>query len=182
MFEEARLLGSTERRIIVETRKGTRLPNLIELEPGEPERRRYELLLKKYGRNWTERKPATGGYNCAGAVWASRRTALLETESWKTVLREDGYRRLDEDEGPMVGDLVLYVEKETGEFWHVGCVMELRQGVTPDSPLIPRVLSKWDSVSGEVLHNVDDVPYGQQGFSVTKEYWTDRPSVSGSIP
>jgi hypothetical protein len=181
MFEEARLLGPTERSIVVETRKGARLPNLIEVEPGEHERRRYGLLLDKYGRNWTPRKPATGGYNCAGHVWASRRTALLEPESWKTVLEDDGYRRLDEGEEPMVGDLVLYVERKTREFLHVGCVMELQPGVAPGSPPVPRVLSKWNSTSGEVLHNVMDVPYGQQGFSVIAEYWTDRLSMSGGI-
>ena len=178
MFEEARLLGPTERSIIVETRKGTRLPNLIEVEPGEQQRRRYELLVKEYGRNWIARKPPTGGYNCAGHVWASRRTALLEPESWKRVLDDDGYRPLNENENPMVGDLVLYVDREKQEFLHVGCVVELQRGIGDGSPPIPRVLSKWDSTSGEVLHNVMDVFYGQKGFSLLVEYWTDRPSMS----
>ena len=78
MFEELRLLGSTEKSIVVQTRKGTPIDNLVEIEPGEAEGRRYRLLLEKYGRHWEERKPATGVYNCAGHVWAS--PAHLDSE------------------------------------------------------------------------------------------------------
>ena len=92
MFEELKLLGPTESSIVVQTRKGTPIENLVELEPGEPEGRRYQLLLQRFGQSWKERKPACGVYNCAGHVWASRRTSVLKSEAWQTILEEDGYR------------------------------------------------------------------------------------------
>ncbi|MBN1591187.1 MAG: hypothetical protein JW888_16865 [Pirellulales bacterium] len=137
------------------------------------------MLLEKYGKNWTRRKPAVGGYNCAGHVWASRRTAILETEHWKTILRDDGYRRLAGTEEPHVGDLILYVDKADDkaddDYLHVAQIVELREGVTATSPQVPWVLSKWDSTSGEAIHNAYDVPYGRQEFTIDREYWTDRP-------
>jgi hypothetical protein len=178
MFEELRLLGPTERSIIVQTRQGTSIENVIELTPAAPERRRYSLLLERFGANWWERKPATGVYNCAGHVWASRRTAILKPECWRVILKEDGYRSLSSlplAETPVVGDLVLYADTETGEYIHVGMIMEMRKGMSPESPRIPWVLSKWNSTSGEVMHYVHDVPYGKQHILTTTEYWTDRP-------
>jgi hypothetical protein len=175
MFEELKLLGSTERSIVVETRKGTRIENLLELEPGDMERRRYQLLLDRCGQNWRERKPATGAYNCAGHVWASRRTSILKPVCWQTILEEDGYRSLQDAETPVTGDLVLYADEEAGEYLHVGMIMEMREGISRDAPKIPWVLSKWNSTSGEVMHHVHDVPYGHQGITFKTDYWTDRP-------
>jgi len=175
MFEEARLLGRTERSIIVQTRKGTNIRNLIEPEPGIQQRRIYEALLRKYGRNWKRRKPATGVYNCAGHVWASRRTALLEPMDWKVILEEDGYRQLADAEPPLPGDLAVYVDTVNTEILHVARVLEIREGVSAGSSTIPWVLSKWSSTSGEAMHLAHDVPYGNQGFSLKTEYWTDRP-------
>ena len=175
MFEELKLLGSTEKSIVVQTRMGTSLENLVELDPGETGRRRYDLLLKRFGAQWRQRKPATGVYNCAGHVWASRRTSILKPECWRVILKEDGYQSLQHAEMPVTGDLVLYVDKETAESIHVGMIMEMREGVSPESPKIPWVLSKWNSTSGEVMHHVHDVPYGRQEMPTKIEYWTDRP-------
>ncbi|MBN1590373.1 MAG: hypothetical protein JW888_12735 [Pirellulales bacterium] len=171
MFEQARFLGPTESSIVVQTRAGTDIPNLVEVKPGYREIQLYGLLLKRFGANWIERKPASGVYNCAGHVWASRRTAILETKHWNTILRDDGYRKLAETEQPRVGDLVLYIDNVHGDYLHVGQVVELREGVSPTSPHVPWVLSKWNSTSGETLHSAYDAPYEQ----MRQEYWTDRP-------
>jgi hypothetical protein len=176
MFEEIRLLGPTERSIIVQTREGTSIENLVELAPAETEQRRYSLLLERFGAHWRERTPATGFYNCAGHVWASRRTAILKPECWQIILKEDGYRSLPAAETPVTGDLVLYADAKGGEYIHVGMVMDTREGILPGSPTIPWVLSKWNSTSGEVMHYVGDVPYGKQGIPTKTEYWTDRAS------
>jgi hypothetical protein len=176
MFEEAQLLGSTERSIVVQTRRGREVKNLIELEPGEREQRKYERLFKQYGRYWVRRKPASGVYNCAGHVWASRRTAIFEESAWEMILQDDAYRKLPSGEQPMPGDLVIYRDSNVG-FLHVGMILELRSGITQESSRIPWVLSKWDSTSGEVLHHVQDVPFNQQHFTFLWEYWSDR-SVS----
>jgi hypothetical protein len=176
MFEELRLLGSTERSIIVQTRMATSIENLIELSPGETERRRYDRLLERFGANWRLRKPATGVYNCAGHVWASRRTSVLKTECWRTILNEDGYRPLGVMETPVAGDLVLYANEDDRDYLHVGMILEVQDGISRESPKIPWVLSKWNSTSGEVMHSVYDVPYGKQGIRAKIEYWTDRPA------
>jgi len=177
MFEEARLLGPTERSVVVQTRQGTNIKNLIELEPGPGERATYQRFVAKFGKNWVPRKSPTGIYNCAGHVWASRRTAILEEDQWRLILREDGYRRLGEHEEPAPDDLALYVDVDArGEaLLHVARVLGLCRGVAPDSRRIPWVVSKWNSTSGEAMHHVHDVPYGRQEFHFRMEYWTDRP-------
>jgi hypothetical protein len=175
VFEEARLLGPTERSIIVQTREGTNITNVIEPAPGNQQRQLYLALLQRYGSNWEERKRATGGYNCAGHIWASRRTALLDPEEWRVILREDGYRQLSNGELRAPGDLVLYIEQRTDEILHVARIVWLRQGVVPNAQRIPWVLSKWNSTSGEVLHSAYDVPYEDQKIPVRMEWWCDRP-------
>ena len=175
MFEELKLLGSTERSIVVQTRKGTSVENLIEADPGETGRRRYRLLLERFGQHWRERTPAIGVYNCAGHVWASRRTSILADDVWRTVLREDEYRSLSDAETPVAGDLALYVDDESGQYLHVGMILEMGDGIAPESPKIPRILSKLNSAFGEIVHYERDLPYGKQGISARVEYWTDRP-------
>ena len=175
MFEELRLLGPTDQSIVVQTRKGSNIKNIVEIEPGPEHRRRYQLLLDRHGKNWRPRKPPTGGYNCAGHVWASRRTAILEDDQWRLILADDGYRRLSEGEQPLPDDLVLYVDADSSGFLHVARVLELKPGIGPDSRPLPWVLSKWDSISGEVMHFERDVNHLHQRFRVRTEYWTDRP-------
>lgn len=175
MFEELKLLGPTEKSIVVQTRKGTSIDNLIEIEPGKAERRKYQLLLELCGKDWIKRKPATGVYNCAGHVWASRRTSILKAEAWRTIFHEDGYRRLSDVEEPVAGDLVLYAD-EKKEYLHVGMILEMRNGISPELPNIPWVLSKWNSTSGEVMHSCYDTPYPRYDIHAKIEYWTDRPT------
>lgn len=181
MFEEARILGAGERSIVVQTRMGTNISNVIEPEPGFQQRQFYRALLQKYGQNWEERKPATGGYNCAGHIWASRRTALLDPAEWRVILREDGYRRLSNGERKAPGDLVLYVEQGSHEILHVGTILRLRPGVAQNAGQIPWVLSKWDSKSGEVIHNAYEVPYEAQGIPFRIEWWSDRPVAAEKV-
>ena len=174
MFEEARLLGPTERSIALQTRGGTDLSNVIEPEPTPQQHRQYRDLFQKHGGNWVERKPATGGYNCAGHVWASRRTSLTDPAQWRLILREDGYRPLPEAEEPVSDDLVVYVNQADDEIIHVARIVELRQGVAPGAARIPWMVSRWGPVAGEAMHFRDDVPYHRLGFSLRIEYWTDR--------
>ena len=174
MFQEAALLGPAERSIVVQTRKGTNLKNAIQPEPGYQQRQFYQALLGEYGAGWEQRKPATGVYNCAGHVWASRRTALLDPTEWRIILDEDDYRRIGENETPSPGDLALYIDKIDGEILHVARVLELRAGVAAHARRMPWLLSKWNASSGEVMHFAHDVPYGTQGIPFEIEYWTDR--------
>ena len=177
MFEELKLLGSTERSIVVQTRKGTPVENLVEVDPGETGRQRYRLLLERFGQQWRQRTPAVGVYNCAGHVWASRRTSILADGAWRMILQEDEYRSLSDAESPVAGDLALYVDNENGQYLHVGMILEIADGILPESPKIAKILSKLNSAFGEVVHYERDLPYGKQGISARIEYWTDRPRM-----
>lgn len=141
MFEEAQLLGPTERSIVVQTGRGREVKNLIELEPGERERKRYERLFQVHGQFWVQRKPPTGVYNCAGHVWASRRTTILDEDAWFMILEDDGYRRLEANEPPIPGDLVLYRDPQVG-LLHVGMIVSTERGLTDQSPRIPWVIEQ----------------------------------------
>lgn len=173
------------RGIALQARDGWDIPNEVAPEPTEADFRKFDLLLKKFAGRWEVRKPPSGRYNCAGHVFANRRTALFGggggppfEELVGEVLKRDGYRRL----GPavadpaLVSDVVLYwmpdVSRRT--LLHVGVVCELRKMVgVGDTPGVPHVLSKWDGGSGECFHHFRHVPYDEGDYSV--EFWTDRP-------
>ena len=93
MFEAERLLGDTTRAIVVQTRLGTPIVNEITVDPIPRQIEQFRELLDKH-RRWEMRKPPTGGYNCAGHVWASRRTAVCDELDIQTlrILEDDGYR------------------------------------------------------------------------------------------
>lgn len=171
MFELQRLQGPNQFQIALQTRRGRDIDNSVGPELTEAHHRRYAALLEQNGRNWQQRKPPSAGYNCAGHIWASRRTCIYEETEWKKILEDDGYRRTDR---PMQDDVVIYVDPKVGVL-HVGRIIELR-GVTETPPRIPWVVSKWSDWSGEVVHHVKDVPFAGQGFDLTIECWTDRPN------
>jgi len=137
--------------------------------------RKLRLLIERCGANWQERKPPAGEYNCAGLVWASRRTAIYEPGLWLRIIEEDTYRLLTPVEEPLPGDVAAYIDVERDEMLHVGRVVDLRpafQGGT----LIPWILSKWSDVAGEYFHSFRDHPYDMLGFKVRIAFYTDRPA------
>ncbi len=108
------------------TRGRTPIRNVIGLEKVTwGQQKKFEGMCKEYG--WEVRRGPTGVYNCAGHVWASRRTAIHETEDIEAILRDDGYRVLEQKESPRPGDLVLYRLADTDEPFHVGQVIEMRE-------------------------------------------------------
>ena len=176
MFEVAASLGNTEKSIALATRKGRAIQNFVELHPPPAHSiRQYELLVRKHGSRWRERKPPTGWYNCAGHVWASRRTAIFEPEEYVAIIADDGYHRLDPNEPVVVGDIAVYVDLDSGdEILHVGRVFGTGPGIAEGSKPIPLVISKWNSTCGESLHEAHDVPYNKD-FNLEVRYFTDRP-------
>ncbi len=175
MFESLLLFGTTRRDIILHTRLRREIPNEIGPGPTPQHLLRFQSLLRRYP-SWVLRKPASGGYNCAGHVWASRRTAIYDRfeESVRSILKDDGYRSLGKQGQEKQGDVVVYWDGDRHEnILHVGIVSELREGITPQSPKLPWILSKWDDTSGEVLHHYNQVPWNEADYVL--EFWTDRP-------
>lgn len=170
--------GIDDRSIVVQTRRGTPIDNFVGPRASVQCHNFFGLLCRKHGANWKPRKPATGGYNCAGMVWASRRACLPSWQSWKTIVDEDGYRQIGDGEQLHVGDIVVYVRKADEEWVHVARVCELLRlsfGEGEGSP-IPRVLSKWSPTLGESIHALSDVFLNGEPFEAFQALiFTDRP-------
>jgi hypothetical protein len=158
MFEVARFTGTPRRKIVVQTHRGTELENYIAPPPSFQAANFYAAKRKQHP-GWMQRKPATGTYNCAGMVWASRRTTLPEPSDWRKVLQDDGYRKLQRWERACFGDVVVYSRKEYTEILHVALVFSITRinESDPESSVVIRALSKWDNQSGEDIHALDDL-------------------------
>ena len=167
MLQLANVVGTPERSIIVETKVGARIANYQAPPPGTRERDAYTRLRGSHP-FWRNRRPAYGLCNCYGLVWATRRTAIEDSQVPK-ILNDDGYRRLTQDETPMPGDVVEYVNDAIGRL-HVGLVVDSGSDVNPPQPVI---LSKWSDYLGEDIHRVRDVHFGR-GLDHEIHYWTDR--------
>ena len=171
MFENLPFFGTRERKIALQTRLGTPIENMQTAEPHEQNIRMFGLISAKH--NWTLRKEACGMYNCFGLIWAARRTGIYDLKEIETILKDDGYRKLSEDEKPLYGDIALYLfPPPKVEIWHAGLVCELR-GLIDLDIAVPWVLSKFGPVYGEALHEAIDVPNPEEGCGL--EFWTDRP-------
>jgi hypothetical protein len=173
MFDDLKILGSTERSIKLQTRLGRDIPNVIDPAPTVEQIAKFGRLVQKHP-GWTVRREPAGGYNCVGHVWACRRTGIFDDleAQIRHIQSDDGYRSIEQDE-VMLGDLVSYWETLAGgtrRFIHVAQVVELRV-MAGSSLKLPWVLSKLDATSGEVFHHFRDVAYDCDYL----EYWSDRP-------
>lgn len=181
MFEEQRLAGLGDKSICVETRLRTRIDNVITPEADKKARLYYQRVKNKFGKQWVNRKPATGGYNCFGMLFASRRTFITDEGEGdvECILKEDGYRQLSDQNEVVTGDIVLYREKTTRSIYHVCVVthvasLQLLHGDRSSNTRggIIYALSKWSGECGEDEHHVEHHCWKE--CDVEMEYWTDR--------
>lgn len=172
MFEEQKFLGPDIKSIRLDTSRGVEILNQIELPPNLQCIKREELWIKKFGTNWITRTNPRGVYNCAGLVWASRRTSILKNSEWGKIYEHDKYRKLN-NEPPQPGDLAIYTDDKVG-YLHVGLVIRIEPGIVSNSELFHRIISKWNSCSGEYIHYPPDVPFKDNFPDYVLEYWTDR--------
>ncbi len=176
MFNNVRLFGTPMAEALpLATRLRRPIRNVVGLEAVTyVQAEKFRRMCQSFG--WEVRRGPTGIYNCFGHVWASRRTGIYETPEIEAILKDDGYRLLEQKESPRLGDLVLYRLVDTAEVFHVGEVIEMRElkGMS-GTRKIPVILSKLDASSGEVFHFVEHVPYEKQGLPYRYEFRTDRP-------
>ncbi len=153
------------------TRQGTHIPNERRLEQA-PARLRAAINIWTGAYREIRLRSATGIYNCMGLVLASRRTWVypdgVSRGQLRTVLEEDGYRRLAGPAEVQIGDVVLYHRGE--EISHIAVVIEIHPVVATASWQIT-VVSQWGA-DGEYIHPLEDVP--QDRLGAPSEYWTDR--------
>ncbi len=171
MFGLSELIGSPQNEIPLVTSKGNQIGNAqgANVSAGRISAFR-DMCARRI--NWNFRRDSYGLYNCAGMIWASRRTGISQNEDWLKILRDDGYGlTLD----PVLDDLVLYRDSVDRSYLHVGRIVGIAPGVSESSPKIPIVLSKWGHDLGECVHFAHD--HGiDNSYNVTLEFWTDRPN------
>ena len=169
MFEQHRLVGDTRIRLRLDTKERNPIKNEVAPRPNSQALRKDASLWQKNADLWQRRAEPRGVYNCAGLVWAARRTAIYADAEWNQILEEDGYRELGGVDDVSIGDIAVYAAMGAGGYLHVGVVIATDE-ISPMGRPMPRILSKWDDTSGEYLHLVPNVPF--EDWKVT--YWTDR--------
>lgn len=157
-------LGTPETTIRLQTRNGADIKNAQAAGPDFRAREDYRRL-RSARTAWVPRKAPSGGYNCFGLLWASRRTSIYDDDQVDLILRDDGYRRTDASRA-VVGDIVLY-RSSLNTLLHGGLIVRI-EFVGKQAVLF--VLSKWNDCYGEDIHQSLDVPW--EDF--TCEVWTDR--------
>lgn len=181
-FDEARKRGTPiDQPLTFQTKKGRKIELFTQGKPAPRYMiKTYQELAAKHG--WQSRKPLTHGYNCAGHVLAVRRGEVEMTDV-PAILAEDDYRKLSPGETPAPGDVVTYTDLRDKTMLHIGLIVQMRpllSGLSKGNS--PQILSKMDAGSGEYLHEVEAVHYGNKGRDYEVDYWTDRPLLSCPCP
>lgn len=165
------------------THLGTSIPNetsgpVLKLSLGR--QKSEEAFVNK----WDRLRTPTAGYNCFGHVFASRRTAIYSPDI-DQILFEDGYSRIDDPAAFRVDDIVVYYDSRGAT--HVARIVELRTGSLLDSPsqhsiTIPWVQSKFDDVSGEYLHALEDYRWDIKPSEIKSRVYRPRGAVPSRVP
>ena len=144
-----------ERILELETAQGRKISNaqnLIAMESKQVFDCR-ESFKKKYPSMIERTSSPTGMYNCHGMVFAARRTQIIDAQTIRDILADDGYKKIPSN-SVLPGDIVLYLSPD-GDIEHSGIVV-----AKPEASLVgqPMVISKWGPFT-EVLHPAYQSPY-----------------------
>jgi hypothetical protein len=156
------------------SRGRNQIENEVAPAPGPKKVAEFAALRKKHGQNWRVIREPYGRCNCAGMIWASRRTAIYEQSAWDLIFKDDQYRIIQETE-VVEGDLAVY-ESPLAKIrhLHVGLVIG-RDVLFGLNGQVPLVLSKFSDTSGEIVHKANDIiAIFPSEFGVQLKYWTDR--------
>lgn len=152
------------------TRLGNWIPNERRREH-PPERLKQALADWKAAHPFIQLRSLTATYNCAGMVFANRRT-VIAIQNVPPILEDDGFREISFTEAAL-GDIIVYFIAGGLEHAHVGLVA--RQDNLPvrqESDLT--ILSQWGA-DGEYLHRPADVP---NSYGSVRRYFSDRVVIS----
>lgn len=155
MFEKFLLFPPSCVEIPLVTRAIKQIKNCVAPNPGPENIAIWKKLLKKH-RDWEPRKPPVGGYNCAGHIWGSRRTAIYDEEGEVAQIRSEDELSEVKESDLAPGDIVVYYLNHSSRpyFLHVAEVIEV-----PENGRIGiKVLSKFSDWGGEVFHSHVNVP------------------------
>ena len=152
--------------LALETKSGKRIPN-AKRDQKVPERMAAAKQLVLDNHKSAELRSLSSEYNCVGMVFAARRT-VIEDDQVEMILREDGYRKFNDQSELTIGDVVVY-RNDRGTISHVGMVARVFANVRSAEWEIT-VLSQWGA-DGEYFHRIDDV---NPRLGRPTEFWTDR--------
>jgi hypothetical protein len=142
-----------DQTIRIDTRTGTAIPNVQDpvLPPDKLDV--AAAVRDKYVRGSTLLLNGPSGfYNCAGLVFASRRSQIIEMSLIWSILEQDAYRKVENEREVAIGDVAVYSQDTRCE--HVGLVV-----ASPELPLgVPRILSKFGWAI-EAVHFAHEGPY-----------------------
>ena len=113
MFGLSELIGSPQNGIPLVTSKGNQIGNMQGAKVAAGRVLAFREMCARQI-NWNFRRDSYGLYNCAGLVWASRRTGISQNEEWLKILADDGYRQTLH---PILDDLVLYRDSDDRSFF-----------------------------------------------------------------
>ncbi|MBI5662549.1 MAG: hypothetical protein HZC46_10430 [Ignavibacterium album] len=143
-------LLNTDKKIILQTRKGNNISNFQNPEISEFNKNYFAKIESQY-KNAKKRSEPTGLYNCHGMTFASRRCFIEDPNEILMILKEDDYCEINYKD-VLPGDIIVYFSN--GDVEHSGVVVE-----EPKKPLyVPLIFSKW-SVHSEFIHFANDCPY-----------------------
>lgn len=181
------LVSSTENlrwEIPLATHMGTPIPNetsgpVLKLSLGRQKRE------EDFGKWWERLREPTAGYNCFGHVFASRRTAIYPPQIEQIVdqiLVEDGYSRIERLAEARVDDVVIYYDAQGPT--HVARIVELRAAalVPQHAFTVPWVQSKFDDVSGEYVHAIDDHRWDPKPGEIKSRVYRPRGGFPKKVP
>ncbi|MBL7068803.1 MAG: hypothetical protein ISS34_02990 [Candidatus Omnitrophica bacterium] len=138
--------------IIVHTRQGNEINNYQGESISLWERSLIKDTIRKY--KPILRSLSSPIYNCHGMTFASRRTAIDDSQEIHKILKEDEYKEVPSQK-VLAGDIILYFND--GDIEHSGIVI-----LRPKPPLyIPQVYSKWGN-GFEAVHYANNCPYNYQ--------------------
>ncbi len=179
MLDLLPIIGTQESWLKLQTRRKSDIPNVMPLAVDEQAVRVMQSLRAKFP-DWAVRRPANPEYNCAGLVWAARRTNIVDESAYELVLHDDGYRAIPLRDVAL-GDLVIYRRTDTRAITHVGLVIEFGDpgiwldGSNAPQRSVPYVLSKMCDWGDEIIHNYFRFPRDLVDWTV--EFWTERPAL-----
>ncbi|MBN8611222.1 MAG: hypothetical protein J0L92_11585 [Deltaproteobacteria bacterium] len=144
-----------ERSIALATHEGTLIANYTTAPVLALDRRRLNRE-RAFVERYEKRRNPIAGYNCFGLVFALRRAAIERSSDVELVIKDDGYAPVDPG-AEQIGDVVVY-DADDGPT-HAALVVEIRTLVTLSGGRVPMVLSKFDDVSGEYVHAIENVEW-----------------------
>lgn len=153
----------SKKALALETRLGSQIENEMDPEPlPAGSVAEAQDMKAKYPACIHRQTEVTAAYNCHGLTFAARRTQIFDPSAVRMILKEDGYHQVAASAEVSAGDIVIYVDRPTGDITHSGIVVERGAGL----PSIPKILSKWGACH-EVVHPVNFNPY----MPASIEYW-----------